>query len=113
MIRLLFMIFVSVFLIGALFTNQEQLISLHFFWGMETHPIPLYVIVLGAFLTGLLFAVLIFVPGWIRSMLDRRKKSKRIEELEIDLDRIRAEAIKGSGAHPTKAALEEVNTDLA
>ena len=94
MLRILFILLIASLFFGSLYLNQEQLVSLHFLWGMETEPLPFYLIVLGGFLIGFLFSFLLFVPGWIRSMLDRRKKSKRIEELEIDIDKIRSEALK-------------------
>lgn len=94
MFRILFILLVSTLFFGSLYLNQEQMLSLHFLWGMKTNALPLYLIVLGGFSIGFFISFLLFVPGWIRSMLDRRKKSKRIEELEIDIDKIRSEALK-------------------
>lgn len=100
MIRLFLISGISVVFFGVLYLNQEQRASLHFFWGMETNSLPISWIALGSFSIGLLVSVLLFVPGWVRSMLDRRKKSKRIEALEIDIDKMRSEALK-----ETRAAL--------
>ncbi len=102
MIRLFLILGISTVFFGALYLNQEQQVSLHFFWGMETDPLPVYLIVLGSFLIGLFFSGLLFLPGWIRSMLDRRKKSKRIEQLEIDLDKMRSETLKEMPFPPTE-----------
>ena len=94
MMRFIFILSVTALFFGALYTNQEQMVSLHFVWGMQTNALPLYLIVLGSFLLGLLLPALLFVPAWIRALLDRRRKSRRIEQLEIDLDKVRSEAMK-------------------
>lgn len=107
MIRILFMLIVIVLLGGAAYTNQEQVVSLHFFGGMETNPIRLYIIATATFLIGLLFGALCFFPGWIRSILALRKQSKRIEQLEIDLDRIRSASLKESAPPLSSSALKE------
>jgi len=90
--------FLTLFVMGALFAvaflNQDQAISLHFFGGMETTPLPVFLISTSTFVIGFLLATLYFFPGWIRSILAGRKQSKRIEQLEIDLDRIRSAAAK-------------------
>ncbi len=113
MIRLFLISGISVVFFGALYLNQEQRVSLHFFWGMETSPLPIHLIVLGSFLIGLLFSALLFVPGWVRSMLDRRKKSKRIEELEIEIDKIRSEALKEATPVFTPTDIEKSPGDLS
>ncbi len=112
MLRILFILSIGSLFFGSLYLNQEQLVSLHFLWGMETKALPLYLIVSGGFLIGFLFSFLLFVPGWIRSMLDRRKKAKRIEELEIDIDKIRSEAIKDSAPTLPQTITESSHSDF-
>ncbi|MEC4678920.1 MAG: LapA family protein [Nitrospirota bacterium] len=113
MIRLFLISVISVIFFGALYLNQEQQASLHFFWGMETKLLPIHLIALGSFLIGLLFSVLLFVPGWVRSMLDRRKKSKRIEALEIDIDKMRSETLKESTPVFTPTEIEKKTDDFS
>lgn len=103
MLRFIFMIIVFGLLAGVAYFNQEQVISLHFFSGMKTNPIPIYLIGLTTFLLGLLFGTLWVGPGWLRSVLARRKQAKRIEQLEIDLDRIRSAALKGNNPAISKS----------
>jgi len=105
MLRFSFMLIVLGLLAGVGYLNQEQVVSLHFFSGMQTDPIPLYWIGLSTFLLGLLLGTLWVGPGWLRSALARRKQSKRIEELEIDLDRIRSAALKEGDAPLSKSRL--------
>jgi len=113
MIRLFLILGISGLFFGALYMNQEQEVSLHFFWGMETSPLPIYLIVLSSFLVGLFVSVLIFVPGWIRSMLDRRKKSKRIEQLEINIDKMRSETLKETTPVFPPAEIEKPHSDFS
>lgn len=113
MIRLFLILGISVVFFGVLYLNQEQQASLHFFLGMETSSLPIYLIALGSFFIGLLLSVLFFVPGWMRSMLDRRKKSKRIEELEIDIDKMRSEALKETKPVLTPTEIEKTHGDFS
>jgi uncharacterized integral membrane protein len=53
---------------------------------VKTKTFPVYLYVLGAFASGLLFGVLAMLSGYVRSKLDGRRKSKRIRELEEKLD---------------------------
>ncbi len=98
MIRFLMTLFVLICLLAVGYTNQEQMVSLHFFGGMETNPMRLYLIGTTTFVVGFLLSTLLFFPAWIRAILDRRKQSKRIEKLEIDLDRIRSETVKAESS---------------
>ncbi len=90
--------FLTLLVVGSLYVvgylNQDLTVSLQFFGGMETVPFRLYFIAIGIFLLGFLLSTFYFFPGWIRSILAGRKQSKRIEQLEIDLDRIRSAAAK-------------------
>ena len=52
---------------------------------VETHAIPVYMYVIGAFVTGLLFGVCAMLSGFVRSKVDAGRKSKRIRDLEQKL----------------------------
>jgi hypothetical protein len=52
---------------------------------VQTHAIPVYMYVLGAFLAGVLFGLLTVLPGYLRAMMDGGRKSRRIRELEQKL----------------------------
>ena len=107
MIRFIFILLVFTLLAGVGYLNRDQMITLHFFGGMETHPFPLYLVGIATFLVGLLIGGLLVGPGWVRSILARRKQAKRIEQLEIDLDRIRSAALKQSTPVPRPAQERE------
>lgn len=93
MIRLFFILSLLAFVGAAGYVNQEQMVSLHFFDWIETRPIKLYVIAAITFFIGFLIAALLFIPSWMNALLAKRKAKKRIEQLEIDIDRIRSAAI--------------------
>lgn len=113
MFRLIFMILVIFALFGFAYTNQVETASLHLFWGVETEPVAVYLIVIASFLIGAMFAVLMTFPGWIRLKLERRRQSKRIEQLETELDHVRSEALKSPAPPfpPPATGLEEGQED--
>jgi uncharacterized integral membrane protein len=112
MIRLIFTILVIFALLGFAYTNQAQNASLYLFWGVHTEPIAVYLIVIGSFLLGAVFAALMTFPGWLKLKLDRRRQSKRIAQLETDLDRIRTEALKAPGPPFHPSSREELQDEI-
>lgn len=96
MFRLIFLILIAFLLFTFSYMNQEERVSLHFIGAGPTPPLAVYLVVLGAFLIGTLFAVLMLFPGWVKLKLERRKLAKRIEQLESDLDHLHSEALKVS-----------------
>ena len=111
MIRLIFTILVIFALLGVAYTNQSQTASLSLFWGIHTEPVAVYLIVIGSFLAGAIFAARMTFPGWLKLKLERRKQSKRIAQLETDLDRIRTETLKATGP-PYASTSEELPDDI-
>jgi uncharacterized integral membrane protein len=49
---------------------------------IETRALPVYLYVLGAFLAGLLFGILVLLPGYVRATVEAGRRSRRIRELE-------------------------------
>ena len=52
---------------------------------IQTHAIPVYLYVLGAFLAGLLFGFLAVLPGFVRAKMEGGRRNRRIRELEQKL----------------------------
>lgn len=104
MIRLIILTLTLFFMFLFAFINQDVKAQITFLWGGHSQPIPLYFLVIGSFLIGALLAVIMTFPGWVKLKLERRRLERRIERLEGDLDRIRAEteAISTS-AHPRRS----------
>ncbi len=111
MIRLIFTILVIFALLGFAYTNQTQTASLYLFWGVHTEAVAVYLIVIGSFLLGAVFAALMTFPGWVKLKLERRRQSKRIAQLETDIDRIRTETLK-TPAPPFPPSREELADDI-
>ncbi len=98
MIRLLFILGILALFGAAGYANQEQMISLHFFDWIETRPIKLYLIATTTFFIGFVIAALLFIPSWMKALLGKRKMNKRVEQLEIDLDRVRSATLRTENA---------------
>jgi uncharacterized integral membrane protein len=64
---------------------------------VETHAIPVYMYVLGAFLVGLVIGVFGMLPGYIRSKVEGGRKNKRIRELEQKLVESERQHLESSG----------------
>jgi hypothetical protein len=52
---------------------------------IQTRAIPVYMYVLGAFLSGLLFGILAVLPGFVRAKMEGGRRNRRIRELEQKL----------------------------
>jgi len=64
---------------------------------VQTHAIPVYMYVLGAFLAGLFFGLLAMLPGYIRGKVEGGRRNRRIRELEQKL-------IEAENAHAESSA---------
>ncbi len=89
MIRL---ILVGVLLLLALtffLQNQEQEVTLRYFFGLREASTPIYKPILAAFGIGLLVASILLFPAWVQGRIDLRRKTKALQEAEADLERLR------------------------
>jgi uncharacterized integral membrane protein len=59
--------------------NADELIALHYFkWA--TPALPVYQVVLGAFIVGGLFVVVLLFPEWVRLRLELRRHRKALKK---------------------------------
>lgn len=109
MVRLIFLGLVVFFLFTFSYLNQDVKVSLSYLGGVQWGPISASFVVVGSFLVGIILAVVMTFPGWVKLRLQRRKLERRIAQLEEDLDRIRSEALKGTSPAPPRlpAAAED------
>lgn len=71
--------------------NQEQEVTLRYFFGFRSASTPIYKPILSAFVIGILVASILLFPAWIRERIELRRKTKALQEAEADLDRLREE----------------------
>ena len=89
MIRLIFVGLLTVLCLAFFFKNQDQDVTLWYFFGIEKISTPISFPMLGAFAAGFLAVSLLLVPTWIRSRLELRRQTKALKEAEADLERLR------------------------
>ncbi len=91
--------------------NQEQEVTLRYFFGLLEASTPIYKPILTAFAVGLLVAGILLFPPWVRSRIELRRKTKALQEAEVDLERLRQSLEKLSG-RPPLAQAGEASRDL-
>lgn len=69
--------------------NQEQEVTLRYFFGLREASTELWRPVLSAFAVGILVASILLFPAWVRGRLDLRRKTKALQEAEADLEQLR------------------------
>jgi lipopolysaccharide assembly protein A len=77
--------------------NQDQEVTLRYFFGLLEASTPIYKPVLAGFVIGLLVAAILLFPPWVRSRIDLRRKTKALQEAQVDLERLRQSLDKISG----------------
>ena len=88
MIRLVIVLLLIVFAIGFGIRNSDQLVTLHYYFGFSTPPLPVYQIVLGTFVISGLIVIVLLLPDWIRLRLLLRKQRKALRLTEKALKRV-------------------------
>ncbi|HJT19634.1 MAG TPA: LapA family protein [Nitrospira sp.] len=82
--------------------NQEQEVTLRYFFGLLEASTPIYKPILAGFAIGLLVAGILLFPPWVRGRIEIRRKTKALQEAEVDLERLRhsLEKLTGKTAPP-------------
>ncbi|MBA5873595.1 MAG: DUF1049 domain-containing protein [Nitrospira sp. CR1.2] len=91
-IALIRLILVGTLLLLALsfvLQNQEQEVTLRYFFGLRSASILIYKPILAAFGVGLLVSGILLFPAWVRGRIELRRKTKALQEAEVDLERLR------------------------
>lgn len=89
MIRLVLVAILLLLSLSFFLQNQEQEVTLRYFFGLQSASTPIYKPILSAFAVGLLAAVILLFPAWIRLRIELRRKTKVLQEMEADLERFR------------------------
>jgi lipopolysaccharide assembly protein A len=90
--------------------NQEQEVTLRYFFGLLEASTPIYKPIMAGCLVGLLVAAILLFPPWVRGRIELRRKTKALQEAEANLERLRQSLEKLSGrtqaATPTESSRE-------
>jgi uncharacterized integral membrane protein len=106
MIRVLILILILLLGFTMVVMNTDQTIVLHYFVGLASPPIPVYHLVIGAFITGMLLTGLMLFPEWIRMRLEIRRLRKSLQRIEDEMARLRPPSPVMS-AKPRESGREE------
>ena len=69
--------------------NQEQEVTLRYFFGLRSASTLIYKPILAAFAIGLLVSGILLFPAWVRGRIELRRKMKALQEAQGDLERLR------------------------
>jgi len=86
--------------------NQEQEVTLRYFFGLFEASTPIYKPILAGFAVGLLVSGILLFPPWVRGRIELRRKTKALQEAEVDLERLRHSLDKVTGRTPTTVTSE-------
>lgn len=97
MIRLILVGILLLLSLAFFLQNQEQEVTLRYFFGLLEASTPIYKPILAAFAVGLLVSGILLFPPWVRSRIELRRKTKALQDTEVDLERVRQSLEKLTG----------------
>ncbi len=101
MIRLILVFVLLALALSFFLQNQEQEVTLRYFFGLKSAETKVYVPILSGFVIGLLVASILLFPPWVRGRIELRRKTKQLQEAEAELEQLReAERESGPGHSP-------------
>ncbi len=86
--------------------NQEEEVTLRYFFGLLEASTPIYQPIMAGFLVGLLVAAILLFPPWVRARIDLKRKTKSLQQAEVDLERLRQALEKVSGRPSASSQME-------
>ena len=89
MIRLILVGTLLLLALSFFLQNQEQEVTLRYFFGLRSASILIYKPILAAFGVGVLVSGILLFPAWVRGRIELRRKTKALQEAEVDLERLR------------------------
>ena len=100
MIRLILVGILLLLSLAFFLQNQEQEVTLRYFFGLLEASTPIYKPILTGFAVGLLVSGILLFPPWVRGRIELRRKTKALQEAEVDLERLRLSLDKVTGRTP-------------
>ena len=108
MIRLILVGTLLLLALSFFLQNQEQEVTLRYFFGLRSTSILIYKPILASFAVGLLVSGILLFPAWVRGRIELRRKIKALQEAEVDLERLRQALDKASRrTGPSEVAVAE------
>lgn len=89
MIRLILVGTLLLLCLAFFLQNQEQEVTLRYFFGLFEASTPIYKPILAGFAVGLLVSGILLFPPWVRGRIELRRKTKALQEADVDLERLR------------------------
>ena len=89
MIRLTVVSILLLIIANFYLQNLDREVTLRYFFGFQEASTLIYIPVLSAFGIGLLIAMILLFPPWVRGRIELRRKTKALLELEADLEQLR------------------------
>jgi uncharacterized integral membrane protein len=88
MSRLITLVVIIILFTTFAWMNADQILALHYFkW--STPPLPAYQVVMGAFVLGGLFVVVLLFPEWVRLRLELRRYRKAMKKADTAMSKVR------------------------
>ncbi|WP_455243648.1 LapA family protein [Petrachloros mirabilis] len=99
MIRLILVGVLLLLCLAFFLQNQEEEVTLRYFFGLFEATTPVYKPILAGFAVGLLVSGILLFPPWIKGRIELRRKTKALQDAEVDLERLRHSLEKVTGRH--------------
>lgn len=95
MIRLILVGTILLLSLTFFLQNQQEVVTLRYFFGFQSGSTEIYKPILISFAVGMLVASILFFPSWVQSRIQLRRKTKALQDAEVDLERLRLALSKG------------------
>jgi uncharacterized integral membrane protein len=89
MIRAILIAILLLLIVSFYAQNRDQEVTVRYLFGVQETSTVLFVPILSAFVIGLLVASAFLLPPWLRGRMELRRKSKALQEVEADVERLR------------------------
>lgn len=106
MIRVLLIGILLLLSLAFVLQNQEQEVTLRYFFGLLEASTPMYQPIMAGFAVGLLVAAILLFPPWVRGRIEIKRKTKALQQAEVDLERLRRSLENISGRPTTSMDTE-------
>ena len=106
MIRLILVFILLALGLSFFLQNQDQLVTLRYFFGLKSAETKVYVPILSGFVIGLLVASILLFPPWVRGRIELRRKTKQLQEAEAELELLR-DARRGTASDQSSPLPED------